>query len=483
MKIKQLYTQLTEEQKNILTIALSSNRLCIDSRKLQKGDIFCAYPGVSMDGRNFIDHAINSGTSLVLYEAGYLSHISVPSIPIKNLAQFIGVMASEQLDSPSNKVYVIGVTGTNGKTSICHWLNQAYSLLSNKVAIIGTTGCGVYPQLNDYASTTPAPILLQYLFSEFVKNDVGIVAMEVSSHALVQGRVNGTKFKQAIFTNLTQDHLDYHNTMEDYYQAKKQLFVWDGLESIIINTDDDYGLRLYGEISNKSLICSYGINKNADVRAKNITTDLSGVHFDLMYKNKLSHIKTNIIGEFNVSNMLAVVASLVMRNIAFENVVQILNQLNSVTGRMEAIKLNNCPLVIVDFAHTPDALFKALQTLKNIRSCGELYCIFGCGGNRDKTKRPLMGKIASELADKVIVTSDNPRNEDPSDITDDILAGILLRKNVTVIIDRKTAILQSIKNAKCNDIILIAGKGHENYQEIGDVKHHFSDQEIVLLNK
>ena len=254
-------TILTDEQRILLGLLLKSHKLCIDSRVLQSGDIFCAYPGTAVDGRDFIQQAINNGASFILYEDGYNLPIGIPSMALKGLANYIGVFASYALDEPSEKLYMIGVTGTNGKTSICHWLNQAYSILGNKTAIIGTTGCGIYPKLNDYSSTTPSPILLQNLFSDFVTHNVDLVAMEVSSHALAQGRVNGVEFKQAIFTNLTQDHLDYHKTMEDYYQAKKRLFTDWNLSYAIINTDDEYGLRLFNELSNTLVKLSYGYNE------------------------------------------------------------------------------------------------------------------------------------------------------------------------------------------------------------------------------
>ena len=470
---------IVSDIKSTLGDLLYTHNLCINSRKLRAGDIFCAYPGTIADGRDFIPQAINDGASFILYEEGYDLSIAIASLAVKNLAQYVGILASEALHSPSTKLYTIGVTGTNGKTSISHWLNQAYSLLNNKTAIIGTTGCGIYPNLNDYATTTPDPLLLQHLFNEFVTNKVDIVAMEVSSHALAQGRVNGVAFKQAIFTNLTQDHLDYHVTMEAYYQAKKRLFDWDNLEYAIINTDDEYGQRLYNELPQRQMKFSYGICNPADLTAQNISLGLWGARFELHYNNECALVESKVIGEFNISNVLAVAASLLLRGIKFTEIAKIIANLNPVVGRMETISIENGPLVVVDFAHTPDALQNALQALQNIENRGKLYCVFGCGGNRDKTKRKLMGNIAQRLADIAVVTSDNPRFEEPDLIVADIVEDITQYDNVKRIVDRKDAILQTIANAQSGDIILIAGKGHENYQEINGVKHHFSDQEIV----
>ncbi len=479
---EKIVTQLIEQLGLLLT---SNYKLVIDSRKISIGNIFCAYPGVTSDGRNFIDTAVENGARAILWEPGIDFNYNLENYSVSNLMQMVGILAAKQYNFPSDKLVAIGVTGTNGKTSISHWLNQAFSFLGKSSAIIGTTGAGIYPNIVDYASTTPDPITLQSLLSDFVHDNVDVVAMEVSSHALDQGRVNGVKFSSAVFTNLTQDHLDYHQNMENYFQAKEQLFYWFGLKSAIINVDDKYGERLINKLNTQNdglNVISYGI-KNGDIRASNIELTLQGVIFDLSYKNSVVRLSSPVLGMFNVYNLLAVCATLLANDVSWDILPAILSNLKPVIGRMDAQIVFNKPLVVVDFAHSPDALENALKTLRDLEGINQLICVFGCGGNRDKLKRPIMGQIATNLADNVIITSDNPRNEKASDIINDIVAGINL-DNYMVIEERQQAIEYAIKNAKHNDVILIAGKGHEEYQEINGVKYPFSDLKLVknLLN-
>lgn len=470
------FAQLIDE----LGLLLRKHNLVIDSRKLQSGDIFCAYPGSAVDGRKFIPTAIEAGAEAILFEPDSSIDCTTDSLQIKNLMHYVGLLAAHRYNYPSKSFLNIAITGTNGKTSISHWLNQAYTYLDKTSAIIGTTGAGIYPALNDYASTTPDPITLQQLLSQFQNSSVEVLAMEVSSHALVQGRVNGVNFSTAVFTNLTQDHLDYHHTMEEYFAAKAELFYWQGLKHAVINADDVYGAQLIQDLQQSASavnVISYGID-SGDLRASEIKLTTHGTNFILSYANQQQLIHSKIIGRFNIYNLLAVFGTLLANGIPWDQLVIIAEQLKPVVGRMDATIYDDKPLIVVDYSHTPDALEKALSTLREISHRAKLICVFGCGGNRDAGKRPLMGAIATKYADWSIITTDNPRHEDPEDIIQDILQGVT-GSNYQIIVDRKSAIIEAFKLAKAGDVVLVAGKGHESYQEIKGVKHHFSDLELV----
>ena len=474
--------EIIAQHVSVLGLLLASQgNLVIDSRKINHGDIFCAYKGTTNDGREYIHSTIENGASAILYEPPYIdSKIKIENYPVPNLMQLVGIFAAHKYDYPSRSMRNFAVTGTNGKTSITHWLNQAYSFLGHQAAIIGTTGAGIYPNLNDYASTTPDPITLQQLLVKFKDANVNILAMEVSSHALHQGRVNGVNFDTAIFTNLTQDHLDYHKTMDNYFAAKEELFYWSGLKNAVINSDDEYGQRLINRLNESQSpvnIISYGIN-SGDVCARDIKLSNRGCEFILIYEDHQALVYAPVIGLFNVYNLLAVIASLLINDVKFSQIAEIVSTLKPVTGRMDAKIITGKPLVVVDYAHTPDALEKALSTLKEIKGNGQLICVFGCGGNRDRTKRPLMGQAVARYADKIIITTDNPRFEEPEAIIADILPA-MTDSQFLVEIERKEAIHKAIKMALADDIILVAGKGHETYQEIRGVKHPFSDFEII----
>ena len=351
-----------------------------------------------------------------------------------------------------------------------------------KSAIIGTTGAGIYPHIKSFDLTTPDPITLQQFLLSYVQQDVQMVAMEVSSIALTQGRVNGTQFNTAIFTNLTQDHLDYHITIENYFEAKRSLFYWHGLKNVIINIDDKYGVRLYNEliINNPELrVLSYGIN-GGDVCANNLKISIHGTEFTLTYNGDEIVIKAPVIGKFNVYNLLAVISYLIIDGISLHDIQKYIMKVHPVKGRMDAIFTDNKPLVIVDYAHTPDALVNVLSTLNEIEHKGQIFCVFGCGGERDTSKRQLMGAIATKNADYVVVTSDNPRHEDPNEIIKQIVSAIPLDKtNYQIELNRCDAIKHAILKASANDIILIAGKGHEEYQDIQGIKYEFSDFNVA----
>lgn len=467
---------------NIITnlgAELSACNLQIDSRKINNQSIFCAYPGTNSDGRDYIGDAINKGAKCIVWEDGIDFNYSIKNYTLKNLMHYVGILASAKFAYPSSHMKVIGVTGTNGKTSITHWLNQVYSSLQLCTGIIGTTGVGIYPKIEEYNATTPDPITLQTILHQFKNNNVNLVAMEVSSHALDQGRVNGVSFDTAVFTNLTQDHLDYHHSMAEYFTAKKQLFYWQNLKNIIVNLDDDYGKSLYQELIKHTLakVITYGIDQG-EVTASNIEMSLDGMKFNLNYKQQSIRCKVNAIGRFNIYNLLAVAATLIADGYELKTIATVLAVITPVEGRMQTIINDNSALVVVDYAHTPDSLHKALSALKDIQQVDNIYCVFGCGGNRDTGKRAIMGKIASQLADFVIVTSDNPRFEEPQTIIKQITSGIE-GSNYSIIENRQDAIIHCLKTAQKNDIILIAGKGHEKYQEIKGVKYDFSDVSIV----
>lgn len=485
-----------------LGFLLSTHDLVIDSRQANSSSIFCAYPGTSTDGRQFIAAALGNGVDVVLYEDGDSGASTLSSLmpedqqwreiisncnskdsqqsdhyfPVLDLKHYVGILAAYKYNYPCRELQqVIGITGTNGKTSIAYWLNQAYTALHKKAAIIGTLGAGVFPDIKYNEMTTPDPITVQKLFAGFVQDEVQMVAMETSSHALDQGRVNGVEFKTAVFTNLTQDHLDYHKTMEDYYLAKRELFYWDGLQNAVINIDDEYGRRLHAELLEQLdlQVMTYGVG-NGEVQANNIKVTISGTKFDLTHKGDSIPVEVKVIGKFNVYNLLAVSAVLLLDGYGLHEIATVLPRLTPVRGRMDAIIRVGRPLVVVDFAHTPDSLENVLLTLSEVEHRGKVYCIFGCGGNRDTGKRPIMGAIAAKLADEVIITSDNPRFENPSDIIDQIAAGI---EDVAYqrIENREEAIRTVLSHATADDIVLIAGKGHEEYQEILGVKSPFSD--------
>ncbi len=497
-------------QRAILNIGvlLKKYQLVLDSRLVNNESIFCAYQGSHIDSNNFIADALRLGAKLIISDKPYSELCSHYNLNINlnnkehiyyinNLAQYLGLLASYQYNCPSAKLHICGITGTNGKTSITYWLNQIYQVFNIKSGLIGTIGCGIYPQLTTSTLTTPNAITLQKLFANFVIQDVKAVTMEVSSHALHQGRVNGIKFNSVIFTNLTQDHLDYHHTMEEYYRIKASLFAWHQLKNIIINIDDIYGARLYQECLNNAdsnnsgdgrnddsnynniKIITYGL-RCGDVYASNIIKTLEGVNFTLHYNcQKYENLHANIVGEFNLYNLLAVIGYFLINDYLIDDVIKTLSYIRPVIGRMETYKLPNKPLIVVDYAHTPDALKNVLITLTDIKHSGNIYCVFGCGGNRDITKRALMGDIAHNYANYVIVTDDNPRDENSIDIINNIIINITHSNKLSVIQDRKKAIAYAISLANNNDIVLIAGKGHEIYQETHGVKHSFSDMQIA----
>ncbi|MWN31830.1 MULTISPECIES: UDP-N-acetylmuramoyl-L-alanyl-D-glutamate--2,6-diaminopimelate ligase [unclassified Gilliamella] len=480
------------------------NHLRIDSRKVEKGDVFVAIKGHTVDGRAFIPQAISAGAVVVITETNrksnnlnieYLEQDNksvVPKISVFQLSQRLSLLANDFYDSPSKKLSVIGVTGTNGKTTVTQLIAQCTTLLNNKTAILGTIGNGIYNKLESSINTTASAIDIQSLLADFVKKQVNVVAMEISSHGLAMGRVKGLNCSATVFTNLSRDHLDFHKTMGKYAKAKWSLFSSDKKEKqvlssgkSIVNYDDKYGKRWIDKLPEvtavscqpKSLRQLKSLNRPyVGVSMIEYHDKGAQIHMDSSWGNAI--INSQLLGEFNVSNLLLSIATLLTLDYPFFAVVNMACFLKPICGRMEVLHENNGPTVIVDYAHTPDALQKALQASR-IHCQGTLWVIFGCGGDRDTGKRPLMAEIAEQFSDKIVLTNDNPRTEDEMKIIHDIQQGLHHTNNVQIITDRVQAIGQTLKQAGPNDVILIAGKGHEDYQIIGKTKYRYSDQETV----
>lgn len=452
-----------------------------DSRQIKPGHLFFAYPGAVADGRLFIRQACLAGAVAVVYEPENLPDLpigtsDVPCLPVPQLGMKLAAIASRFYDYPTRTLSVTGVTGTNGKTTIAYQLAQAYGLLGHRAVYVGTLGQGDVHALEPLARTTPDALCLQQFLHEYQKKGVQDVCMEVSSHALCQGRVDHIDFIQAIYTNLSHEHLDYHHTMQAYAEAKARLFATPSLKWAIINHDDEYRQLMIEQLGADCQKLTYGLHEGSDVRAVNWHSSMAGSQLEIVSPWGKHDVHVNLLGKFNIYNSLAVFASLLASGIEISDVMQVMSKLQASPGRMEVIAQKPC--VIVDYAHTPDALENVLSTLGHLKK-GRLGVVFGCGGDRDKAKRPMMGRIASQYADFVIVTSDNPRSEEPSRIVDDIAEGFIASAEVIKTVDREQAIHQALGMSGDEDILLIAGKGHEAYQLIGTECFVFSDQDVV----
>ena len=490
-------------------LALPTARIVSDTRQIRAGDIFLAYRvghGTAIqDSRPYIADALVAGVTAVIYDPRNTEEIPALNDPrcfaLENLSIHAGPICSEWYGNPSTQMMVFGVTGTNGKTSITQWLSQALDRPKSRAAVIGTLGIGFPGHLEATGYTTPNAARLQTELKALLDSNAKYIAMEVSSHALEQGRVHGVQFTTAVFSNLSQDHLDYHGSMAEYAAVKFRLFQFPGLQNAVINLEDPLGRELAMQLLAKTgvQVWGYAVDRNAFASFEKFGKRLHAIFssgmqfkengyrgmFEWQDRSK-TEVSVPVVGDFNLSNCLAVWACLLASGMDVLEAAKRLALLNPVSGRMEIVLGNSRsagPLVIVDYAHTPDALEKVLQTLRPIASqrSGKLWCIFGCGGDRDPSKRPLMGQIAAELADHTILTSDNPRSESPEKISADIQAGMSNGKSVEVILDRAAAILSGVRHAEVNDVVLIAGKGHETSQEINGRKVDFSDQEHVLL--
>lgn len=470
-------------------------QLHADTRSLRAGDVFVAYAVDGADNRAFIADALARAAAAVLYQPEGLA--ATPNAPVAlavpALDQLAGEIASGWYGDPSDGLLAIGVTGTNGKTTCTQWIAAALTALHQPCAIIGTLGSGMPGHLVPTGFTTPDAPQLQRSLAQLRDGGAQAVAMEVSSHALHQGRVNGTAFDIAVFTNLTQDHLDYHRTFEAYEAAKAKLFAWRGLRAAVVNRDDAAGRRLLEKLAGRVRTIAYGIgdtqqalDADRELVALDVRATATGTAFRLRSSWGDADVEVGTLGTFNVSNLLAVLGALLAADVPFDAALAEIARLEPVNGRMQRLGgrlQNDEPLVVIDYAHTPDALEKTLDALRPIAVArgGRLICMFGCGGDRDATKRPLMGAIAERLADDVVVTSDNPRSEDPQAIIDQIVAGMTAPDRARRIEDRASAILQAVRGAAREDVVVLAGKGHEATQEIMGKKRAFSDQDHARL--
>ncbi|MHB8454173.1 MAG: UDP-N-acetylmuramoyl-L-alanyl-D-glutamate--2,6-diaminopimelate ligase [Acidiferrobacterales bacterium] len=457
-----------------------------DSRTVESDWLFLAAPGVRGDGREHIGGAVARGAIAVVFEPNQAlstgaqfdpSGISVPAVPVPNLRASVGLIADRFFNMPSRHLSVIGVTGTNGKTTCTHLLAQVLDQAEHRCGLIGTLGAGFPGALDPASHTTPDPISVHRLLARFVDAGATSVCMEVSSHALDQGRVEGVAFDIAVFTNLTRDHLDYHGTMEAYAESKSRLFGFRSLKAAVINIDDSVGRNLIDGISSRVRVTTFGLDQ-ADVTATEITPLSDGLNMHVMTPVGAATLRSPLLGRFNAMNLLAALAVLLVAGAPLAYAIERLSLAQPVVGRMERFGGNGrAPLVVVDYAHTPDALEKALSALRE-HTRGRLWCVFGCGGDRDRGKRPQMGKLAEGMADVVILTDDNPRHEPPDGIIADISSGMT---SVPIIVrDRAQAISLAIRDATEGDSVLVAGKGHEDYQQIEDRRLPFSDREIVM---
>ena len=485
-------------------LGIDVENLVTDSRMVKPGDTFLAYVGESIDARKFIPQAIEAGANAILWERnGFVwnSKWNTPNLSVSKLRAKVGAIASHVYGDPSSKLCLIGVTGTNGKTSCVQWIAQALTSLGIKTASIGTLGDGFTGELRPAINTTPDSVLLQQRMANFLKRGAQYLAMEVSSHGIEQGRVNGSTFSIALFTNLSHDHLDYHGNMQAYAASKARLFNWNGLKYAVLNLDDVFSIELIKQLSGRiTHIIGYGFKeskiKECDpnqikmVYGRNLKVSSQGLEFDVEFENEHIKFQSELIGEFNASNLLAVFSVLLACGIGLRDAVKSLQKVKPIPGRMEKIGGGNLPLVIVDFAHTPDALEKILIALRGVINSSrviskvknkksKLICVFGCGGDRDQGKRALMGKIATKFSDEAIITSDNPRSEDPYAIISAIVSGAGINHFVEE--NREKAIRRALHGARKGDVVLIAGKGHEVYQEIGTKRFSFSDVTVARL--
>ena len=463
--------------------ALRVRRLVNDSRAVRRGDTFVAYPGNMRDGRDYIGQAIENGASGVLWErAGFEWNPDwhVANLGVRGLRRQAGEIAAEVCGRPSARLQMIGVTGTNGKTTCSQWIAQALSRAGRPCAVIGTLGAGMRAPFKPLANTTPDALWLHAQLAEFARRGAQAVSMEVSSIGLDQDRVAGVEFDVALFTNLTRDHLEYHRTMRRYRDAKARLFAWETLRHAVVNLDDDFGATLARRVRRPGLdVVGYGFGMahGTRVAGANLTVGARGIAFDVRTPWGSTRVSSRALGRHNAYNLLGTLAVLLASGVPLRKASAALAGVKPVPGRLQPVGGGAKPMIVVDYAHTPDALKQALTTLRElVEHRSRLICVFGCGGDRDRGKRPMMGRLAQRLADRVVVTSDNPRNEDPRHIIEDIVAGTRgAAAGIVIEPNRRAAIRRAVASARRGDIVLVAGKGHERYQDIGGVRRPFSD--------
>ncbi len=454
-----------------------------DSRALQPGDAFVVIGGFGTHGLAFVEQARQSGASAILFEPPVPEGLSAPSdaIAVPGLRSRLGEMANRFHARPSQHMSVVGVTGTNGKTSVVQLLAQAWHLRGTRCGSIGTLGAGMYGQAAHTGFTTPLVLQVHALLGRMRDAGARAVAMEVSSHALEQGRVEGVHFDVGVFTNLSRDHLDYHGNMESYGAAKARLFACPGLEAAVINLDDEFGRALAGQLPQGMRVVGLSSrhNESATLLATGLDLHPAGLSFELTVDGAAHAVQSKLFGRFNVDNLLAVAGALYALGDAPADIARTLSRVQPIHGRMNRLGGEaGKPLVVVDYAHTPDALEQALSSLRE-HAQGRLLCVFGCGGERDTGKRAQMGASAERLADLIFITDDNPRGEDGDAIVADVVSGLQRRDDAVVLRDRGQAIARAIREAAADDIVLVAGKGHEPYQEIHGVRHAFDDTAVA----
>ncbi len=467
-------------------VAPAHGQLQADSRRVHSGDAFIAWPGAAVDGRQFVPAARAQGAVACLIEdAGHeaFGFYDESVAGYAGLKASTGPIAAAFYGHPSDSLEVLAVTGTNGKTSTSWWLAQALSKVELPTqipcAVVGTLGVGTPPDVAATGLTTPDPVLLQRQFRRFVDEGMKACAIEASSIGVAERRLDGTRIRVAIFTNLTQDHLDYHGGMDAYWAAKAELFTWSGLQAAVLNIDDAKGAELAASIAGGALdVWTVSIEGDARLKAVDIGYAAQGLRFTVAEAAERHVLQTPLIGLYNVANLLGVMAAMRAMGVSLAEVVRCCAAVTPVPGRMDCLNAAGQPLVAIDYAHTPDALDKALLALRPLADArgGKLWCVFGCGGDRDATKRPLMAAVAEKQADMVVVTSDNPRSEKPEHIIAQILLGLSHDHCVQVQADRAMAIADTLAQAAPVDVVLLAGKGHEETQDIGGVKHAFSDK-------
>ena len=486
-----LHVQALGVLDSLAGMGVNARGITADSRAVKLGDVFAAFPGVRVDGRRFIQDAVARGAVAVLAERLGRDVAEAPGVPlleVDNLQAMGGYLAHEIYDRPSDHLWLVGVTGTNGKTTVSQWIARALSQAGRPCAVIGTLGNGFPGALEASLNTTPDAVTLHRCLADYRQQGAKAAAMEVSSIGLDQGRTHGADFRVAVFTNLTQDHLDYHGTMHAYGAAKARLFEAREMQAAVLNLDDPFGRQLARDLGkdmkgrNLTRI-GYSLDARVDASdvddlllAADVVPTAQGFAFTLKTGEGSARMAVSLAGRFNVSNLLAAAGALMASGLPLPVVASLLPGLTPPAGRMQMLGGQGQVLVVVDYAHTPDALEQALSALRESAAArgGKLVCVFGCGGDRDPIKRPLMGEVAARLADEVVLTSDNPRSEEPAAILAAIRTGA---PRAEVIPDRREAIRRAIQNARPADLILIAGKGHENYQETAGQRRHFSDVE------
>ncbi|RLL45234.1 UDP-N-acetylmuramoyl-L-alanyl-D-glutamate--2,6-diaminopimelate ligase [Oceanobacillus piezotolerans] len=481
MKIQELLKSIPFHQTTALLSDTVVTGIEVDSRLVRDGNIFVCIEGFTTDGHNYIQDAELNGAAAIISQKKVTANI--PVIIVNDTNRALAMLASKFYQYPSNEVTLIGVTGTNGKTTVTYLLERIFQIAKKKTGVIGTIQMKIGEDTYPVENTTPNALELQKSLRKMVDEKVEHVLMEVSSHALDLGRVYGTDYDIAVFTNLSQDHLDYHSTLEDYLQAKSLLFSQlgnsynKGKPRYAIVNQDDKATTLLKKVTAQPVL-TYGCKNKADVEAKNIHIGASGTSFLLVTPIGDIDINSKLRGMFNVYNMLAAAACAIASNISLSNIKLALESMEGVSGRFEVVEEELPYTVIVDYAHTPDSLENVLQTIKEF-SENKIYVVVGCGGDRDRTKRPLMANIAVSYADYAFFTSDNPRTEEPYRILEEMVDGLKKQTAYEVILDRKEAIYKAIHQAEQGDVVLIAGKGHETYQQIGLTKHYFDDREVA----